>query len=70
MLLLFTTLLTTLYNIPVHRRICVAAINHLLGVFLMIIVSITPSLMNNEPELLYNSADTQTVHYLPQCEMS
>lgn len=35
----------------------------------MIIVFITPSLMNNEPQLLYNSADKQTVHYLPQCEM-
>lgn len=35
----------------------------------MIIVFITPSLMNNEPELLYNTADTQTVYYLPQCEM-
>lgn len=69
MLLVFTRLLTTLYNRPVHRRICVAVINHLLGVFLMIIVFITPSLMNNKPELLYNSADTQTHHYLPQCEM-
>lgn len=35
----------------------------------MMIVFITLSLMNNKPELLYNSADTQAVHYLPQWDV-